>query len=112
VTIQSEPQLQHLVSKGLQKNFARDHRVAVLDAQSAAEIAPDRPIKSNWSQEDFLTYMDGTGQRNQSLEGEFARTEAKALNQIRDITPNKISPEQKRALDLVASIHLVRSLSL
>jgi hypothetical protein len=45
------------------------------------------------------------------LESEFAKTEGKALNQIRDITPNKISPEQKRALDLLAAIHLVRSLS-
>jgi hypothetical protein len=111
VTIQPERQQQHLVSRGLQKNFAHDHRVAILDAQSGDVIAPDRPIKSNWSQEDFLIYEDSTGLLNQSLEGEFARTEAKALNQIRDITPNKISPEQKRALDLVAAIHLVRSLS-
>jgi len=111
VTIQSEPQNQHRVSRGLQKNFAHDHRVAVLDARSGALIALDRPIKSNWSEEDFLTYVDSTGHRNQSLESEFARTEGKALNQIQDITPNKISPEQRQSLDLLAAIHLVRSLS-
>jgi hypothetical protein len=33
------------------------------------------------------------------------------LDQIRRITPNKITPEQRQALDLGAAIHLVRSLS-
>ena len=74
-------------------------------------LDPGRPIKSNWSEENFLTVMDAAGDRSQSLEAEFARTEGKALNQIREITPNKISPEQKRALDLLAAMHLVRSLS-
>jgi hypothetical protein len=111
VVIQSERQGQHLVSRGLQKNFAHDHRVAVLDARSGATLDRGRPITSNWRVDDFLTYVDSTGQRNQSLESEFAKTEGKALNQIREITPNKISPEQRQALDLLAAVHLVRSLS-
>jgi hypothetical protein len=112
VVTHSERQQQHLVSRGLQKNFADDDdRVTVLDAGSGDILSRGRPIKSNWSQENFLTYVDSTGHRNQSLESEFAKTEQKALNQIRDITPNKISPGQRRALDLVAAIHLVRSLS-
>jgi hypothetical protein len=112
VIIQPERQQQHLVSRGLQKNFANDDdRVAVLDSQSGAMIAADRPIKSNWSEQNFLTVVDAAGDLDQSLKIDFAKTEQKALNQIRDITPNKISPDQKRALDLVAAIHLVRSLS-
>jgi hypothetical protein len=88
VIIRPERQQQHVVSKGLQKNFAdADDRVTVIDAQSGAPIALDRPIKSNSSQENFLTYVDSTGHPNQSLEREFAKTEQKALNQIRDITP-------------------------
>ena len=77
VTSQSEMQKQHLVSKDLEKNFLDDHRVAVLDARSGDLIALDRRIKSNWSEEDFLTYVDSTGHRNQSLESEFARTEGR-----------------------------------
>jgi hypothetical protein len=112
VVIQPERQQQHLVSKGLQKNFADDdHRVSVLDAQSGDVIAAARPIKSNWTQENFLTTVDSAGNFDQSLENEFAKIEQKALNRIRGITPNKITPEQRRALDLVAAIHLVRSLS-
>ena len=103
MTIQLERQGQHLVSKGYQKNFANgDHRVAVIDARSGAVIADDRPIRSNWCEENLLTVVDAVGNIDQSLENEFAKTEGKALNQIRDITPNKISPEHKRALDLVA----------
>jgi hypothetical protein len=111
VVTQPERQQQHLVSKGLQKNFAHAHRVAVLDARTSATLDRRRPIASNWREENFLTVVDASGNRDQSLENEFARTEGKALNQIRDITPNKISHEQKEALDLLAAIHLVRSLS-
>lgn len=102
---------QHLVSRGLQKNFAPDHRVAILDAQSGAMLDPRRPITSNWRVDDFLTVVDATGDRDQSLEREFAKTEGKALDQIRRITLAKITREQRRALDLLAAIHLVRSLS-
>ena len=109
---QPELQRQHLVSKGYQKNFANDDdRVAVLDARSGAVIAADRPIKSNWREEDFLTVVDATGNRDRSLETEFAKTELKALDQIRRIAPAGITREQKRALDLLAAMHLVRSLS-
>jgi hypothetical protein len=102
VTIQGGPQKQHLVSRGLQQNFALDHRVAVLDAQSGATLDQGRPTRSNWRIEDF---------HDRSLEDDFAKTERTALDQIRRITPSKISAEQRRALDLLVAIHLVRSLS-
>jgi uncharacterized membrane protein len=93
--------LQTRDTRGLQKNFANDDdRVAVLDSQSGALIAADRPIKSNWSEQNFLTVVDAAGNLDQSLENEFAKTEQKALNQIRDITPNKISPDQNAPLIL------------
>jgi hypothetical protein len=43
------------------------------------------------------------------LEREFAKTERATLGQIRDITRTRISLEQRRALDLLAAVHLVRS---
>jgi Protein of unknown function (DUF4238) len=102
---------QHLVSRGYQENFAHDHRVAVLDAGSGDTLDRGRPTKSNWRVDDFLTVVDAAGNRDRSLEMEFAKIERKALDQIRRIRPSGISPEQKRALDLVAAMHLVRSLS-
>ena len=104
-------QRQHLVSKGYQENFAQDHLVAVLDARSGVTIHRGQPTKSNWRVDDFLTVVDATGDRDRSLESEFGKTEQKALNQIRDITLTRFSPEQRRALDSLAAIHLVRSLS-
>ncbi len=43
------------------------------------------------------------------MEREFAKTERTTLGQIRDITRIRISLEQRRALDLLAAVHLVRS---
>ena len=104
-----ERQRQHLVSRGYQQNFADDHRVAVLDAQTGATLDPRRPTRSNWRVDDFLTVVDPTGHRDDSLEREFAKTERATLGQIRDITRTRISLEQRRALDLLAAVHLVRS---
>jgi hypothetical protein len=81
------------------------------DARSGATLHRDRPVKSNWRLDDFLTVEDATSDRDRSMEREFAKTEQKALNQIRTITLTGITLEQRRALDLLAAIHLVRSLS-
>jgi hypothetical protein len=43
------------------------------------------------------------------LEREFAKTERTTLGQIRDIKRPRISLEQRRALDRLAAVHLVRS---
>jgi hypothetical protein len=102
VAIQSERQQQHLVSKGLQKSFADDDRVAVLDAGSGATLCRRRPIQSNWRIENFVAV---------ALESKFAKIEGRVFDQVRRITPTRITDEQKRALDLLAAIHLVRSLS-
>lgn len=106
-----ERQRQHLVSKGYQQNFAHDHRVAVLDARTGATIDPCRPTRSNWRVDDFLTVVNPAGVRDDSLEREFAETERTTLGQIRAITRDRFSLEQRRALNLLAAVHLVRSLS-
>jgi Protein of unknown function (DUF4238) len=112
VVTEIKRQRQHLVSRGYQKNFATpDDRVAVLDAESGEVLDRNRPVTSNWREEDLLTVVDAAGNQDRSLEDEFKKTEGKVLDQIRRITPNKITPEQRQALDLVAAIHLVRSLS-
>lgn len=69
-------------------------RVAVLDAESGVTLDRGRPIRSNWSADDFLTVVDATGDRDRSLESEFAKTEQKVLDQIRHITPIRITREQ------------------
>jgi hypothetical protein len=107
-----ERQQQHLVSKGYQKNFANDYQqVAVLDARSGATIDGGRHITSNWRAENFLTVATAAGHLDQSLEKKFQKTEGKVLDQIRRITPTRITDKQRRALDLLAAIHLVRSQS-
>jgi Protein of unknown function (DUF4238) len=109
VATDPERQRQHLVSRGYQQNFADDHRVAVLDARSGATLDPRRPTRSNWRVDDFLTVVDPTGHRDDSLERDFAKTERTTLGQIRDIKRPRISLEQRRALDRLAAVHLVRS---
>jgi hypothetical protein len=87
VVTQPKGQQQHLVSKGLQKNFADDdERVAVLDAQSGETLCRRRPIKSNWRIENFVGV---------ALESKFAKTEGRVFDQIRRITPTRITDEQK-----------------
>jgi hypothetical protein len=62
-----------------------------------------RPVQSNWREEDILTVVNGAGKRDRSLEDEFKKTEGKALDQIRRITPTRITDEQRQALDLLAA---------
>jgi hypothetical protein len=100
----------HLVSRGYQQNFAKAGRLAILTTPTGSAIAGGRPTKTNWVQDDFLTvYIDGTA--DDSLEREFAKVERRVLNQIRDITTIRLTAEHKEALDQVAAIHLVRSLT-
>jgi hypothetical protein len=100
----------HLVSKGYQQNFADAGRLAIL-SMSTGVIADSRPTKTNWVEDDFLTVIYDDGTADDSLEREYAKVERKVLNQIRDITATRITAEQKEALDHVAAIHLVRSLT-
>jgi len=101
----------HLVSKGYQVNFAGPgDRLAILSA-TTGKVVDNRPVKTNWALRDFLTVTRVDGSLDDSLERDFGKVERKVLNQIRDITNTVVTPEQKEALDQVAGIHLVRSLS-
>jgi hypothetical protein len=74
VATDPETQGQHLVSRGLQQNFADDRRVvAVLDAQSGDTLDPERPIKTNWRMDDILTVRHPTGALDRSQEKRFAK---------------------------------------
>lgn len=101
---------QHLVSKGYQENFARNHRVAVVD-RSTGKLIEERETKRNWRENDFVTVFDADGQPDDSLEREFAELERTVLNKIREISSAPMRSDQRSALDQLAAIHLTRSLN-
>jgi hypothetical protein len=103
-----EAQNQHLVSRGLQNNFALDKRVAVLDAHSGAFVEL-RPTKSNFQRPDFNAYLDLSGSRVNELEDEWAKREQKVLNQIRQVSVTNCGPDLQAAIASLFAIHLVRS---
>ena len=49
----------HWVSRGYQQNFAdAQKRIAILDIASCRIVTTDRPIKSNFRERGFTTYLD------------------------------------------------------
>ena len=104
--------LQHLVSRGYQQNFAEGKAVSIIDAVTGALIEPRRPTKTNWRVPDFLSVLDTDGEPDDALEKEFADDERVVLNRVRDVRAfKKVTADQKRAVDVLTAIHLVRSLS-
>ena len=102
--------LQHLVSKGYQRNFANGVWLTIIDPESGAVVDDKRSIKTNWRLQDFLSVTWSEDDVDDGLEREFAEHERVVLNRVRDISPStRTTPEQKRAVDLLAAIHLVRS---
>ena len=104
----------HIVSRGLQRNFARDgHRIAAIDVRTGAVIDPDRSTKSNFAEPDFLTYRDVDGNPVREVDHAFTRIERSVLNLIREVTPATYNPERHhRPIVQLMSVHLVRSRAL
>lgn len=99
----------HFVSRGYQQNFAsRDKRVAVLSVRSGRVIDPERPIKSNFCEYGFTTFLDA-GVPNGLLETAFMSVERRVLNEIRTIGVTRQEPQQKADVANLFAIHLVRS---
>lgn len=99
----------HWVSRGYQANFASDDkRVAVIDARTGRIVDPARPIKSNFREQGFTTYLDA-GVPNDLLERAFASVERSVLNQVREVGPSRAGPVHKAAVANLFAIHLVRS---
>jgi hypothetical protein len=113
VLVPKEPlrRQQHLVSKGYQRNFADGQHLAILDVQDGAIVDARRSIECNWRMLDFVSIVTPDGV-DDTLERRFSKDERVVLNVIREISPRSpVSPRQKGALDKLAAIHLVRSLS-
>ena len=64
----------HWVSRGYQQNFASlpEKRVAVVDVRRARVVDPFRPIKSNFRERGFTTFLEEGGVPNALLEKAFA----------------------------------------
>jgi hypothetical protein len=106
-----EPELpqDHFVSRGYQQNFAsHDKRVAVLDARSGGLREADRPIKSNFRERGFTTFVQA-GVPNDLLEKAFCSVERRVLNEVRTIGLARRGPQQKADVANLFAIHLVRS---
>ena len=104
----------HIVSRGLQKNFAQDgHRIAVLDCRTGAVLDEGRSITSNFAEPDFLTYYDVDGNPVRDVDDAFTRIERKVLNLVREVTPASYEPTRHHeSIVQLMSIHLVRSRAL
>jgi hypothetical protein len=99
----------HLVSRGLQRNFAPNHRVAVIDVSTGAVIDSCRAIKSNQRVEGFNSYQGPDGRLVHELEDEWARIERVALNRVRELERRKATQEHRAAVIELFAMHLVRS---
>lgn len=99
----------HWVSRGYQQNFAsEDKRVAVLDVGTGQIVDDDRPIKSNFSERGFTTFLQ-QGVPMDLLERAFASIESRVLDEIRNVHSGRRGPEQKLDVARLFAVHLVRS---
>lgn len=99
----------HFVSRGYQQNFATsDKRVTVISTSSGELIDADRPIKSNFRERGFTTFLEA-GVSNDLLERAFVSVEGRVLNEIRTIGVDRCGPQQKADVANLFAIHLVRS---
>lgn len=99
----------HWVSRGYQQNFASsDKRVAVFSLRSGRVVDVGRPIKSNFREHGFTTFLEA-GVPNDLLERAFASVESRVLNEIRSVTAKRRGPAQKVDVANLFAIHLVRS---
>jgi hypothetical protein len=99
----------HFVSRGYQQNFASpDKRVTVISAASGRIVDVGRPIKSNFREQGFTTFLEA-GVPNDLLERAFVSVERRVLNEIRNMSVDRCGPEQKADVANLFAIHLVRS---
>lgn len=99
----------HFVSRGYQQNFATaDKRLTVIDAKSGGVIDAARPIKSNFREQGFTTFVEA-GVPNDLLEKAFMTVERRVLNEVRRIDPSRRGPQQKADVANLFAVHLVRS---
>lgn len=110
MTAESTRREHHLVSNGYQKNFADGVWVTVVDVATARVLHTRRSTKTNWKVRDFLSVPDGAGTFDDALEKELSRRETVVLNSVRDIEAfTAPSVVQRKSLDTLAAMHLVRS---
>jgi hypothetical protein len=106
---ESELPRDHFVSRGYQQNFASpDKRVTVISAASGQIVDVGRPIKSNFREQGFTTFLEA-GVPNDLLERAFVSVERRVLNEIRNISVDRCGPQQKADVANLFAIHLVRS---
>jgi hypothetical protein len=99
----------HWVSRGYQQNFATsDKRVAIFSVHEARVVDGGRPIKSNFCDRGFTTFLDA-GVPNDLLEKAFASVEVRVLNEVRSVSASRRGPEQKADVANLFAVHLVRS---
>lgn len=99
----------HWVSRGYQQNFAsQDKRVAVFSVRVGRMVDLARPIKSNFREHGFTTFLEA-GVPNDLLERAFSTVESRVLNEIRTIGPARRGAQQKADVANLFAVHLVRS---
>lgn len=109
VMVSEELTADHWVSRGYQQNFADgDKRVAILDVASGRIVDAGRPIRSNFVEVGFTTFLEA-GVPNDLLERAFASVERSVLNEVRLVGAARRGPDQRAAAANLFAVHLVRS---
>lgn len=80
----------------------------MLDARSGTVREADRPIKSNFRERGFTTFVQA-GVPNDLLEKAFCSVERRVLNEVRTVGLARRGPQQKADVANLFAIHLVRS---
>lgn len=97
------------MSRGYQQNFASpDKRVAILNARTGHVTDSARPIKSNFRERGFTTFLNA-GVPNGLLEKAFMQVEKRVLDRVRTVGAVKSGAEEKADVANLFAVHLVRS---
>ncbi len=101
----------HIVSRGWQKNFANElHQVAVLDILARRVVPRDRPIKNNFAERGFMTYVSPSGEVLRDADKAFQQIERRVLNKVREVgVRSRVTDDHREAVVQLFTIHLVRS---
>lgn len=107
----SEPVRHHLVSRGLQNNFADDEKlVTIIDAATGAVVKARQSTKSNFAEDHFNSVVTPAGLRDAQLEHRWAGIESSALELARAVSPaNAHEDDTRAAVCEVFALHIVRS---
>jgi Protein of unknown function (DUF4238) len=107
----SDPVRHHLVSRGLQNNFADDEKmVTIIDAATGDVVNARQSTESDFAEDHFNSVVTPAGLGDAQLEHRWAGIESSALELACAVSPaNAHEDETRAAVCEVFALHIVRS---